>query len=278
MFYAIDNWAYVLRDRPFTVHTDHVNLIRLKEDYMDNKKVQRWLRCFQGYDFDIVTIRGEDNIVADALSRLCVLQEMENCEEMKEASTDSQILKPHIPIRKLQILRSFHNDVAGHHGIKRMISLRQENGRNWEGMREHVESFIQRCPCCQKNDQRRSTIVGRPFTLSSADPMKRIYVDLIENLRRDEDGNQHILVLIDAFSRFLMLYPIKEKTALAVAKAMLIMIGDYGSPRELVSDRGPCFVNDVLDSLLSHNYTRRSSRCPQYTPDANYRPFSISVG
>ncbi len=43
--------------------------------------------------------------------------------------------------------------------------------------------------------------------------------------------------------------PIKEKTALAVAKALLNMVGDFGAPRERVSDRGPCY--DILESLLS---------------------------
>jgi transposase InsO family protein len=66
----------------------------------------------------------------------------------------------------------------------------------------------------------------------------------------DEDGNQHILVLIDSFSRYLLLYPIKEKTAMAIARALLSMIGDYGAPKTLVSDRGPCFISDVLHELL----------------------------
>jgi hypothetical protein len=56
-------------------------------------------------------------------------------------------------------------------------------------------------------------------------------VDLIENLREDGDGNKHILVIIDAFSRYLMLYPIKERTALSVAKALIKMIGDFGAPK-----------------------------------------------
>jgi hypothetical protein len=43
IFYALDKFDYLLRDRKFTVRTDHVNLTRLREDYSSNKKVQRWL-------------------------------------------------------------------------------------------------------------------------------------------------------------------------------------------------------------------------------------------
>jgi hypothetical protein len=198
-------------------------------------------------------VKGEDNVVADAFSRLCVLQTLE--EELETAdskvSEESSLILVPIPGRKYQILKRFHNDLCGHHGVNRMIELLRENNHDWEKMKEQVKQFVQRCPCCQKNDQRRTAVVGRPFTLSTADPMRKIYVDLIENLREDTEGNKHILVLIDAFSRFVMMYPIKEKTALAVAKAMFQMIGDYGAPKELVSDRGPCFVNDILDSLLT---------------------------
>lgn len=58
IYYALDKWSYLLRDKTFTIHTDinHSNLLKLKEDYQNNKKVQRWLRCFQGYDYNVVSI------------------------------------------------------------------------------------------------------------------------------------------------------------------------------------------------------------------------------
>lgn len=64
--------------------------------------------------------------------------------------------------------------------------------------------------------------------LSSRDPMYRIYVDIIEDLRVDADGNQHILVLIDSFSRWLNLIPV-----------------------ELVSDRGPGFIGEAVEMFLN---------------------------
>jgi hypothetical protein len=66
-----------------------------------------------------------------------------------------------------------------------------------------------------------------------------------------KDGNKHILVAIDAFSRYLSLYPMRNKTA-AVAKAFLTiaMIGDLGAPQKVVSSGGLCFISDVFKSLL----------------------------
>ena len=140
-----------------------------------------------------------------------------------------------------------------------------ENGQDWINRKQQIQLFIKKCATCQKNNQRKSLAVCRPFTLSSDSPMQKIFVDLIEDLREDEDGNKHIVVLIDSFSRYIMLYPIKEKTSRAVSKAILLMIGDYGAPKTLVSDRGPCFISDVLRDLLQflgteHEFTLSYSK------------------
>jgi cleavage and polyadenylation specificity factor subunit 1 len=69
IFYALRKWEYYLRDIKFTIFTDHKNLTFLAAD--PNAKVMRWRMAVQDYDFDIAYIPGEDNIVADAFSRLC---------------------------------------------------------------------------------------------------------------------------------------------------------------------------------------------------------------
>ena len=271
IYFALDKWAYLLRDKRFVIHTDHKNLLSLKEDYQDNKKVQRWLRCFQSYDYELVMIEGSKNTIADAFSRLCVItiddtrkeEHQDLCaldsedDEGGVNTTPSQTgegentaSNSRIPRKENKILKRVHNELVGHHGVDRMIQLLNENGENWDERRKHVQMFIKSCPACQKNNQRRSLAIARPFTLSSENPMQKMYVDLIEDLREDEDGNRHIFVAIDAFSRYLMLYPIKEKTAQAVARAFLSLIGDFGAPRNIVSDRGPCFVSELWSELL----------------------------
>ena len=52
--------------------TDHANLIYLKDS--SDPKVLRWMVSIQEYDFDVQHIKGVDNKVADAFSRLCGLR------------------------------------------------------------------------------------------------------------------------------------------------------------------------------------------------------------
>ena len=57
-----------MRDRHFILRTDHKNLIYLNDSA--SAKVRRWKILISEYDFDIEYIKGEENFVADATSRL----------------------------------------------------------------------------------------------------------------------------------------------------------------------------------------------------------------
>jgi hypothetical protein len=67
----------------------------------------------------------------------------------------------------------------------------------------------------------------------------------------DADGNQHILVLIDSFSRWLNLIPMRDKTSDTIAKKLFLHVGDFGVPVELVSDRGPGFIGEAVEMFLN---------------------------
>ena len=53
-----------------------------------------------------------------------------------------------------------------------------------------------------------------PFTLATVEPMQRVYVDTIGPINSDQsvidanDGFNYVLVMIDAFSRFIQVYPL----------------------------------------------------------------------
>ena len=66
--YMFKKYEYLLRDRHFILRTDHRNLTYLNESA--SPKVRRWKILISEYDFSIEYIKGEDNVVADAQSRL----------------------------------------------------------------------------------------------------------------------------------------------------------------------------------------------------------------
>jgi len=89
-------------------------------------------------------------------------------------------------------------------------------------MRTDIMLFIKQCPCCQKMSRIKIPIHTAPFTTASYGLMKKLSMDCIGRLKETEDGYTHILAIIDNFSRYVGLYPIKGATALNIAEALLI--------------------------------------------------------
>ena len=75
-------------------------------------------------------------------------------------------------------------------------------------------------------------------------------MDYLYMSTEDENGNKFVLVVIDTFTRFTELYPCKTVDGMTVAFAMLHHIGRYGVPATIQSDRGPEFVNDIIQEFI----------------------------
>ena len=66
---ALHKWSHHLRDRRFTVITDHQSLQYVESSKMSTSRLARWAMQLSDFDFDIRYERGDKNVVADALSR-----------------------------------------------------------------------------------------------------------------------------------------------------------------------------------------------------------------
>ena len=66
---ALHKWSHHLRDRHFTVITDHQSLQYVESSKMSTSRLARWAMQLSDIDFDIHYERGDKNVVADALSR-----------------------------------------------------------------------------------------------------------------------------------------------------------------------------------------------------------------
>jgi len=96
----------------------------------------------------------------------------------------------------------------------------------------------------------RAQIRTQPFVTNSRAPMDRINVDTIGPLPEAIDGCMHILVIIDSFSRYICLYPIKSTSALDAVTSLIHYIGLFGMPKEILSDNGTQYVNHLIDELV----------------------------
>ena len=220
----------------------------------------------QEYNFTIHYKKGEKNTVADAFSRLSDVSDREQyltaleedigkndsinkTQVREELSALNENLRQ-IPRDVHNRISAVHNSVVGHLGVERTMRrlLRQKYSVDY--LREYVRAFIKQCPLCQKMAMITPVIVTRPFTVTSSAPMVNINIDYLYMSIEDFNGNKFVLVVIDTFTRFTDLYPCKTVDGMTVAFAMLHHIGRYGVPASIQSDRGPEFVNDIIQEFI----------------------------
>ena len=81
---SIQRFSYYLRVTKCTLRCSHKTLEPFLNRGMKIAKFYRWAMLLQKYDVTFVHTRGKDNILADAISRLCTIDVYENALENKQ--------------------------------------------------------------------------------------------------------------------------------------------------------------------------------------------------
>ena len=167
-----------------------------------------------------------------------------------------------------EFVRQAHGGVTGgHFGIRRSQDQVMRRGY-WVGWRRFVERFCKQCPVCNQVHRGEPPKQGQLKPMLSNGPMDRLHIDLCGKFSRS-DGNAWILTCVDAYTRFLIAVPIRDKSARTVAEALMNHVfGIWGMSRQLVSDLGPEFQNDILKQLCSLLHVHQL-RTTSYRPNAN---------
>ena len=93
-------------------------------------------------------------------------------------------------------------------------------------------------------------------------PRRKIYVHAIDEqwqidladmtqLRRYNDGFQYLLTVIDIYSKFAWVIPVKNKGGQEVARALEGIFKEGRVPKKIQSDKGKEFINRIVQELLT---------------------------
>ena len=124
----------------------------------------------------------------------------------------------------------------------------------WVGMSSNVAWWIKRCYACQacKNtrDAVRWPLVYLPFLFG---PGQMVAFYLLGSLPRTKQGNGHVLLVVDLFSRHAEGYALSEDEETmqgCTAKLVHDYIPRWGCPHTFLGDSGPDFVSTVCREIL----------------------------
>jgi hypothetical protein len=232
LFYACIQCQSYLLGRSFFIRTDHKNLVHLSTSSVP--KLVRWRLRLLEFDFIVQHLPGVENVVADCLSRSFAIN------AKNQDLSDSEVSA---------VIQSFHNDVVGHLGISKTVEVMKSAGYSFKHMREIVGNYINQCIICQKIKAQQAPTPSEVFHLHGDHPMMSLSIDTIGPLPIDSYGNAYILVILDNFSKFGALYPVKSTGSVCYIDSILNHIGVFGIPKVIRTDGGTQFTAKICEEL-----------------------------
>ncbi len=147
------------------------------------------------------------------------------------------------------VLQLLHDTPSADHPGRDRTLTAAWSKHYWSTMRNDVEKHIS-VPFCAKTKDTTSTAPILQYPLP-AGPFDVVGIELLQ-LPRSTQGSVYILVCVDHFSRFVVLAPLRNKSAVTVAHAIVShLICPYTTPRVLLSDNGTEFKNQIFADICS---------------------------
>lgn len=305
-FRAVKKFRHMLEGRQFTIFTDQKPLsfaLQQKPEKCSPRQF-RQLDFISQFTTDIRHVSGKDNNIADALSRIEVdvitsnnfdintladlQQEDEDIQDCYKRQDESKLQYKYMPILssnkdvicevgtgrarplvpksyRKTVFEHLHN--LSHPGISATQKLITQRFF-WPNMNKDIRTWTKACLQCQRSKVHRHN--KAPFgTFSTPDArFAHIHVDLIGPLPPSE-GNIYCLTVVDRFTRWPEVFPIPDKAAETVAKALFAgWISRYGCPSTITTDQGKEFESSFFKSLCKLTGTERI-RTTAFHPQAN---------
>ncbi|GAQ83296.1 hypothetical protein KFL_001420210 [Klebsormidium nitens] len=171
------------------------------------------------------------------------------------------------PAVRAQLVRDLH-ERAGHMGVRKTVSLLRPHYW-WVGLSAEVEHAVRGCEAC---DRVRATFNAKHPALHPL-PIRGLFywwgLDFAGPLPKSVRGNQYVLVLVEHFSKTVVLAPTVDKEPASTVAAVFTreVLTRYGACAKAVTDRGGEFGGEFqacLDAaLIDHRATSA------YHPQAN---------
>lgn len=128
-----------------------------------------------------------------------------------------------------------------HPGMNKMVTM-IHRFFGWPGLRNDVYFFCKNCTDCKLVKTRKARLFGPSKPILSSRPRELIGVDFSGQLPVSKFGCTIILVVMDHFSKYVKLYPMKSAIADNTFNAVNRFIDFIGGPIEkILSDNCPQF-------------------------------------
>lgn len=189
----------------------------------------------------------------------------------RDLSPDDSQWKLWIPSELTIVLisRAHVPPLSAHRGIAKTTELLRRYFY-WPDLAKDVRKFVLGCETCKEIKapcQALRPRMGKQFMVER--PWQRIYTDLLGPYPRSKAGNTHLLIVLDQFSKFVLLKPLRKADASSIISFTETNVFHlFGVPEFLFSDNGAQYASHEFAAFLA-TYGVTHTKTAIYSPQAN---------
>lgn len=276
LIYSLNRFRVYLHGLKFTIVTDCNALKQTLAKQELNAKISRWALELQCYDYTIVHREARRMQHVDALSRnlnIMVLEEgcfeqtlafhqmkdpkikhirdkLRKCESKFFELNDGLVYRKvnnrilfYVPdLMQSNVISKNHDDV-GHAGIDKVVN-RILRVYWFPDLRLKVKTHIENCLKCITFNPKYGRKEGWLHPIDKGNvPFNTIHVDHLGPLEKTPRGYKYVLVITDAFTKYVKIFPTKTTNSKEAIKSLEKYFDDFSCPVRLIADRGSGFTS-----------------------------------
>ena len=148
------------------------------------------------------------------------------------------------------VMQGLHcSPFSGHLGIKRTLQRAKER-YFWPHMNNELKNFVRHCQVCAQAKLDPNHQKAPLQTINVNEPFVFWAMDYMGPLPETTQGNKHLLVVMDHFTKWCEAFPTKDQRAKTVAEILVSKIfSRFGPPTVIHSDQGRNFESNLMQKV-----------------------------
>lgn len=124
----------------------------------------------------------------------------------------------------------------------------------FENMSKYVKRFVTNCVTCKvsKSHSGKVQVEMHPIAKTGI-PWHTVHIDATGKLSGKNDKKEYVFVLIDAFSKYVLLHHAMHIDTASSVKALNASVSLFGAPTRIIADQGRCFASKEFKEYSDKN-------------------------